>query len=119
MGDLRLNERRMRRRMRRGGLASTSISGGVLLIGLGMLMLTNWWWPGIVLVIGLASASELARRGQLWAALTTFATFAAIPLIIATVQAIHIPMLPVGSFVLIALGLLALARNLGQGTVEE
>ncbi len=119
MSDFRAERWRERRLVRRGGTASISISGGVFLIGLGMLVLTGWWWPGILLVIGLASASELARRGQLWAALTTFATFAAIPLIVATVQAIHIPMLPVGSFVLIALGLLALARSLGQSAAAE
>ncbi len=97
-------------RTRRTRRASDSISGGVFLIGLGMLMLTGWWWPGIMLVIGLASAAELARRGQMRTALTTFLIFAAIPLGIAVIQTIHIPWLPVGAFILIALGLLSLAR---------
>ncbi len=110
--------RRVRRARRAAGLPSGSISGGVLLIGLGMLLITNWWWPGIMLVIGLASASELARRGQIWAALTTFLSFAAIPVAIALVQAINIPWLPVGAFVLIAFGLLAVARNLVSDAAE-
>src|SRR3954451_22622635 len=32
--------------------------GGVILIGIGMLALTRWWWPGIMLVIGCSLAAE-------------------------------------------------------------
>ncbi len=34
--------------------------GGVMLIGLALLFLTGWWWPGIMFVIGAA----LLARGQ-------------------------------------------------------
>lgn len=102
--------RRARQLARRSGVRGSSIAGGVFLIGLGMLALTGWWWPGIMLVLGLASAAELARRGQMAAAAGTFLAFAAIPVGIALLSAIDVPWLPVGSFVLIALGLLALAR---------
>lgn len=34
--------------------------GGVMLIGLALLFLTGWWWPGIMFVIG----SALLARGQ-------------------------------------------------------
>jgi hypothetical protein len=34
------------------------ISGGVFLVGLGLLFLTGWWWPGIMFV---SAASILAR----------------------------------------------------------
>jgi hypothetical protein len=105
-----VDDRRSLRRARRIGIGSSSISGGVFLIGLGMLALTGWWWPGIMLVIGLAAAAELARRGQMAAAAGTFLSFAAIPLGIALVSAIGVPWLSVGAFILIALGLLALAR---------
>ncbi|MBX0330936.1 hypothetical protein K2Z83_25080 [Oscillochloris sp. ZM17-4] len=102
--------RRQMRRTRRAERLGGSIAGGVFLIGLGMLALTGWWWPGIMLVVGLAGAAELARQGHMDAALSTFALCAAIPLGIALLSAIHIPWLPLGAFVLIALGLLALAR---------
>ena len=81
------------RRTRRGGMHSSSIAGGVFLVGLGMLVLTGWWWPGIMLVIGLASAAELARRGQMLVAIGTFLGFAAIPVGIALVSAIGVPWL--------------------------
>ncbi|HEU5015082.1 MAG TPA: hypothetical protein VFT66_21345 [Roseiflexaceae bacterium] len=105
--DERQHMRRERRRERR----NNSIAGGVFLLGLGMLMLTGWWWPGIMLVIGLAAAAELMRRGQTSAAMTTFLGFAALPVAIALLSAIHVPWLPVGAFVLIALGLVSLART--------
>jgi len=31
---------------------ANTISNGVLLIGLGILFVTNYWWPGILLVVG-------------------------------------------------------------------
>lgn len=37
---------------------ASQVSGGVFLIGLGMLFLTGWWWPGIMFVI---AASIMAR----------------------------------------------------------
>ncbi len=95
---------------RRGNAYGSSIMGGVFLIGLGMLVLTGWWWPGIMLVIGLASAAELTRRGQLAVAAATFIGFAAIPVGIALISAINVPWMPVGAFILVVLGLLSLAR---------
>jgi len=37
---------------------AAQIGGGVFLVGLGMLFLTGWWWPGIMFVM---AASILAR----------------------------------------------------------
>lgn len=103
--------RRQERRMNRRSVRASSIAGGIFLLGLGMLALTGWWWPGIMLVIGGASAAELARRGQMAAAVITFGGFTAIPIGIVLVSAIDVPWLPVGAFVLIALGLISLART--------
>lgn len=104
------DERHHMRRERRRDRRNSFVGGGVLLLGLGMLLLTGWWWPGIMLVLGLASAAELMRRGQTPAAFRTFLGFAAFPVAIALLSAIHVPWLPVGAFVLITLGLLSLAR---------
>lgn len=97
-------------RRRRHALRDGSIAGGMFLIGVGMLTLTNWWWPGIMLVIGLAGAAELIRQRRATAAISTFVGFTAMPLAIALLNAIAIPWLPVGALLLIGLGLLSLAR---------
>jgi len=60
---------------RRGGVA-----GGVILIGIGMLALTGWWWPGIMLVIGCGLAAERLLRGEFVQAIGALALFLAIPL---------------------------------------
>lgn len=49
---------------RRGGVA-----GGVILIGIGMLALTGWWWPGslvlpfVLVAAGLAVPVRAFTRG--------------------------------------------------------
>lgn len=92
-----------------------SISGGVFLIGLGLLVYTGWWWPGILLVIGLASSAELILRGKYVAALITFGFFASIPLLVSA----DIPWRIVGPFTLIAMGVAAIYRNVTQAPQNE
>ena len=89
----------------RGGVA-----GGIMLVGIGMLIITNWWWPGIMLVIGCALAAERFLNGQLAQAIGVFALFLAIPVGIAILQDINIPWNLVVPFVLIALGLVVVFR---------
>jgi hypothetical protein len=83
------------------------VSGGVFLIGLGILVYTGWWWPGILLVIGLASSAELILRGKYVAALISFGFFAAIPLLVSA----DIPWRIMGPFILIAMGAAAIFRS--------
>ena len=59
---------------------NSSISSGIFLIGLGVLAYSGWWWPGILLVVGLSSSAALIMRGKYVPALLTFGFFAVIPL---------------------------------------
>jgi hypothetical protein len=46
------------------------ISGGVFIIGLGLMFLgTLPWWPGILLVIGASSLARGLAEGQRWASM--------------------------------------------------
>ena len=87
-----------------------SVSGGVFLIGLGILVYTGWWWPGILLIIGLASSAELILRGKYISAMVTFGFFATIPLLVSA----NIPWHIVGPFALIAMGSAAIFRSVTQ-----
>ena len=89
----------------RGGVA-----GGIMLVGIGLLIITNWWWPGIMLVIGCAAAGERFLRGEVAQAIGVFALFLAIPLGIAIVQHIDIPWNLVIPFVLIVIGVVIVVR---------
>lgn len=91
---------------------ASSISGGIFLIGLGVLFLTDWWWPGILLVIGLSGGAELIFRGQIAKGLGTMAFFCAIPIVITIVQSTNISWAIIGPFILIALGVIMLVKVL-------
>lgn len=43
-----------------------AISNGVFLVGIGILFLTNGWWPGILLVIWAALATRQYFTGRIW-----------------------------------------------------
>jgi hypothetical protein len=55
------------------------IFAGVMLIGLGILVFTGWWWPGIMLVIGTALGVDLFLKGHIKQAIGFFLLFLAIP----------------------------------------
>jgi hypothetical protein len=50
--------------MRRRDDRKNGVTGGILLIGLGVLLYTEWWWPGILIVLGVAFGAGLAFRGK-------------------------------------------------------
>ncbi|OQY43346.1 MAG: hypothetical protein B6242_14830 [Anaerolineaceae bacterium 4572_78] len=94
---------------------ANAVSTGVLLIGIGMLILTGWWWPGIMLVLGLSGATRLLIRGMFRQAIWTFALFILIPIGIAIMQSIHVPWHVVIPLVLIGMGAMYILKGLVKG----
>jgi hypothetical protein len=45
---------------------ANEIFGGTFLIGLAVLVLINWWWPGIMYVIGIALLVRAVAQGRNW-----------------------------------------------------
>jgi hypothetical protein len=45
------------------------INGGIWLIGLGILLATGYWWPGILFVLAAATIGRGLAEGQGWQAL--------------------------------------------------
>lgn len=39
--------------------------GAIWLIGIAVLAITNWWWPGILILIGLTSFVSMMNRGPI------------------------------------------------------
>lgn len=93
----------------------SGIAGGILLIGLGVLILTGSWWPGIMIVLGLAAGAERAFRGNYAQAVAVFAFFAAIALIAAA----NIPWNIFGPFILISLGAVVLVQGILSRTASS
>lgn len=42
------------------------VFGGIFLIGLAILFLIQWWWPGIMYVIGVALLARAVSQGRPW-----------------------------------------------------
>ena len=86
----------------------SGIAGGIFLIGIGMLILTGSWWPGIMFITGLAIGAERAFRGNYVQALTAAAVCFAIGLL----SAANIPWNIFGPFILISLGTVVLVQGI-------
>jgi hypothetical protein len=86
--------------------ARDGITGGLLLVGIGVLLLTGWWWPGIMVVLGIAIGAGLVFRGRYLAGLVMAAIFFAIPLLTTT----NIPWGIFGSMILIGAGAVVLIK---------
>ena len=87
-----------------------AISGGIFLIGLGVLLITGLWWPGIMFVIGLSSGAGLIFRGKIWSGIGTMAFFFAIPIFVMLVQNQDIPWAIVGPLILIGIGVIIIVK---------
>jgi hypothetical protein len=59
----------------------SGITGGLLLVGLGVVWLADWWWPGIMVVLGIAIGSGLVFRGRYFPAVVVMAIFFGIPIL--------------------------------------
>jgi hypothetical protein len=89
---------------------ASAISGGIFLISLGVLIITGWWWPGILIAIGLAGGAEQIFRGRVGPGIGTLVFFCAIPVVIWLIQAVQIPWRIVGPMVLIGIGAITLVK---------
>jgi hypothetical protein len=95
--------------------SKSGFAGGIFLIGLGILIITNAWWPGIMFVLGLAAGADRVLRGKYLQGLTAFALFAAVSLF----SAVDIPWRIFGPFILISLGVVALVQALTSSHVQS
>ena len=86
------------------------ISGGIFLISLGVLLYTGWWWPGIMIALGLSGSASLIFRGRIWQGILTLAFFCAIPIGIWIINEAQISWTLVGAFILIGLGVITIAK---------
>ncbi|HSO04353.1 MAG TPA: hypothetical protein VLQ92_07730 [Candidatus Limnocylindrales bacterium] len=93
----------------------SGVAGGLILIGVGVLLLTGWWWPGIMVVIGVALAAERWLSGSAREAIMVLGIFLAIPVGIAVMTSIDIPWIWVIALVLIGLGASGVVKAMSAG----
>lgn len=51
-------------------MKSEQMSGAIFLIGLGLLLITGWWFPGILFVIGASSMATALAKNHPWTSAT-------------------------------------------------
>ena len=90
---------------------ASGISAGIFLISLGILIITGWWWPGIMIAIGLASGAELVFRGRIVQGIGSLVFFCAIPVAVWIIQRAEIPWALVGPMILIGIGVIVLVKS--------
>jgi hypothetical protein len=86
------------------------ISGGIFLISLGVLLITGWWWPGIMVAIGLSSGASLIFRGKIWQGILSLAFFCSIPIAIWIINETEVSWTLVGAFILIGFGVITIVK---------
>jgi hypothetical protein len=89
---------------------ASGISFGIFLISLGILIFTGWWWPGILIALGLAFGAELIFRGQTARGIGTLVVFWGIALVVVIVQAVNVPWAVVAPLILVGLGVIILVK---------
>lgn len=97
----------------------SGVAGGVMLIGVGVLLITGWWWPGIMVVIGVAVAAERWLSGRTRDAIVALTIFLAIPLVISLMTSIDIPWIWVFALVLIGLGISGIVKAMSHPTTRR
>jgi hypothetical protein len=85
---------------------------GIFLIGLGVLLATGWWWPGIMVILGLSSGAGLIFRGKIPAGIGSLVFFVGIGLAVEIIRATDISGVLVGGIILIGIGVIVVAKAL-------
>lgn len=88
------------------------ISGGIFLISLGVLLVTGWWWPGIMVAIGLSSGAAMIFRGKTWAGIGSLAFFCGFAIIVELVRRTDLDGVVVAAMVLVGIGVIILLKGL-------
>jgi hypothetical protein len=89
-----------------------AISGGIFLISLGVLLVTGWWWPGIMVAIGLSSGAALIFRGKTWQGIGSLIFFCGIAVAVEFIRTTDVSGVTIGAFILVGIGVIILVKAL-------
>ncbi len=87
-----------------------AVAGAIFLIGLGILIITGWWWPGIMVVIGLSSGASLIFRDRIAAGISSLIFFCGIAVISLIVQNTDVDGVVIAGMILVGIGIIILVK---------
>ena len=85
---------------------------GIFLISLGVLIITGWWWPGIMVALGLSSGAALIFRGKIWQGIGSLLFFCGIAVAVELIRTTDVSGVVIGAFILIGIGVIVLVKAL-------
>ena len=91
---------------------ASAISGGIFLISLGVLLVTGWWWPGIMVALGLASGAALIFRGKILGGVVSLVFFCGIAVAVELIRTTDVSGVVIGAFILVGIGVIVLVKAL-------
>jgi hypothetical protein len=91
---------------------ASGISGGILLICLGVLLATGWWWPGIMVALGLTFGSAQWFRGETGRGIGTLIFFCGFAVIVELVKRTDVDWVIIAAFIIIGFGVISLVKAL-------
>ena len=89
-----------------------AISGGIFLISLGVLLVTGWWWPGIMVALGLASGAALIFRGKVLGGIVSLVFFCGIAVAVEFIRTTDVSSVVIGAFILVGIGVIIIVKAL-------
>jgi hypothetical protein len=93
-----------------------AVAGGIafaiFLISLGVLLVTGWWWPGIMVAIGLSSGAALIFRGKTWRGIVSLVFFCGFAVIVELVRETDIDGVVIAAMILVGIGVIILVKAL-------
>ena len=89
-----------------------AISGAIFLISLGVLLVTGWWWPGIMVALGLTSGAALILRGKVLGGIVSLVFFCGIAIAVEFIRTTDVSGVTIGAFILVGIGVIILVKAL-------
>lgn len=87
-----------------------NLSNAVMFAGLGVLFITNYWWPGIMFVLGVSKAIEYLSQNQLKETLLILLIFIGVPVALILIKKFPINLNEVTGYILISIGAFYLTK---------
>ena len=91
---------------------ASGIAGGIFLISLGILLVTGWWWPGIMVALGLTSGAALIFRGKVLGGIVSLVFFCGIAIAVELIRTTDVSGVTIGAFILVGIGVIIIVKAL-------
>ena len=76
------------------------------------MLVTGWWWPGIMVALGLTSGAALILREKVLGGIVSLIFFCGIAVAVELIRTTDVSGVVIGAFILVGIGVIILAKAL-------